>query len=348
MALCAVIAYLFAERVLGHPTPIFTATSALIALQFSADLRTRRVLEVAIGCTLGVAGGGFLTLLLGQGAAQAVLIVFVFVLLARFLDKGAVFASQMAIQAVLASMRGTSLDGILDTSIDAAIGGGFALLFTALAPQGQHKRARQALAALANELSAVLRQSAAALENNDATLAWHALVRARNSQPTIDDSANVLARAREASTLSPFRRRRLPDVQLLQDAANRLDLALRNSRVFSRRLTYAINNVALVQPAADGLAEVLSRMAECVRSLAAALSESDAGARKVGLARTLGDLAQLAGRLEPAEFGATTLEGQALVLVLRPLMVDLMEAAGATHGSAEAALPRLATAAAAP
>ena len=339
MALCAVLAYLFAERVLGHPAPIFTATSALIALQFSSDLRSRRVLEVAIGCTLGVAGGGLFTLLLGQGPAQSVLIVFAFVVVARFLDKGAVFATQMAIQAVLASMRGTTLEGILDTSIDAAVGGGCALLFTALAPLGRHRLPRQAIAGLAGELSAVLRQCAAALEANDSTLAWHALVRARSSQSAINETAAVLARAHEAAILSPFRRR--AGMDLLLAAAGKLDLGLRNSRVFSRRLTYAINNAALSEAAAGGLAGFLAVLAGQVEALAEAFAEADAGRRDARLARCRGSLVQLAGRLAPGDFGATTLEGQALIVVLRPLLVDVMEAAGSAHGSAEAALPRI-------
>lgn len=339
MALCAVLAYLFAERVLGHPAPIFTATSALIALQFSSDLRSRRVLEVAIGCTLGVAGGGLFTLLLGQGPAQSVLIVFVFVVIARFLDKGVVFPTQMAIQAVLASMHDTTLDGILNTSIDAAVGGGFALLFTALAPLGQHRLPRQAIAGLAGELSAVLHQCAAALTANDSTLAWHALVRARSSQSAINETAAVLARAHEAAMLSPFRRRAGMDV--LRAAAGKLDLGLRNSRVFSRRLTYTINNAALSEAAAYELSGFLAVLAKHVEAMGDAFTEADAGRRDAGLARCRESLVQLAGRLAPGHFGTTTLEAQALIVVLRPLLVDVMEAAGITHGSAEAALPRI-------
>ncbi|WP_196811027.1 FUSC family protein [Arthrobacter sp. 35W] len=340
MALCAVLAYLFAERVLGHPAPLFAATSALIALQFSSDLRTRRVLEVALGCTLGVAGGGLLTVLLGSGPVQSVAIVFVFVLLARFLDRGAVFATQMAIQAVLVSLHGATAERILDTSIDAAVGGGFALLFTALAPQWQHRHPHLAFTHVAGELAAVLRECGGAMRAGNPDLAWHALAIARRSQSTINESTAVLARSREAAALSPFRRRRSGlDAMIAAMAA--MDLALRNSRVFARRLTYALNNVALTQPAAQALAVLLDRTAETVEELARTLGESDVERRAARLAEARAALARLAGELAPGGFGIETLEGQALVLVLRPLLVDLQQAAGANHSEAEKALPRI-------
>ncbi|MFP3462786.1 FUSC family protein [Arthrobacter globiformis] len=121
MALCAVAACQLAESVLGHANPVFAAIAALLTLQFSGDWRTRRALEVAAGCTLGMAASVLLTSILGNGPAPALFIVFLAILVARFLNKGAVFTSQMAIQAALVAMipspPGSSLHTILDASV---------------------------------------------------------------------------------------------------------------------------------------------------------------------------------------------------------------------------------------
>ena len=57
MTACAVGAYAFAEYVLGHTGPLFAATSSLIALGFSREPRLRRVMEVGLGCTIGIVVG---------------------------------------------------------------------------------------------------------------------------------------------------------------------------------------------------------------------------------------------------------------------------------------------------
>src|SRR5690606_30680412 len=56
-AVCAVLAYAFAEFVLGHEDPLFAATASLIALGFNREPKVRKVLEVAAGCTLGILVG---------------------------------------------------------------------------------------------------------------------------------------------------------------------------------------------------------------------------------------------------------------------------------------------------
>src|SRR3954451_24561345 len=100
IVLCAVAAYTVAEHVLGHQGPIFAATSSLIALGFAKGPRVRRVLEVAVGCTLGIAVGDMLVHVLGAGIWQAAIVMFISVLLARFLDSGVIFTTQLALQSL--------------------------------------------------------------------------------------------------------------------------------------------------------------------------------------------------------------------------------------------------------
>ena len=341
MAFCAVAAYVFAEWVLGHANPVFAAIAALLPLQFSADWRTRRALEVAVGCALGVAAGVFLTGVLGSGPVQAVLIVFVAVLIARFLNKSAVFATQMAIQAALVAMIPSSPGSFLPTVTDALVGGAAAWVITIVAPQRGLRRPRKATRKLAYEISAVLYGASRALDLNDSALAWHALIRARHGEAVVAEANEALGRALETATISPLHWRHRENLRTSQAAVEKLDLALRNSRVFTRRLTHAINAVALPDQGTLRLSAFLKRVARAVTVLADGFWERDRqlGAEKVSQA--LDRLTKLGAELDPARFGATTLDGQALVMTFRPLMVDLLQAAGASHAESLAALPSL-------
>ncbi|NKX55073.1 FUSC family protein [Arthrobacter mobilis] len=338
---CAVGAYVVAERLLGHQGPIFAATSALIALGFGKGPRLRKVLEVAVGCTLGIAVGDLLLHVLGAGIWQAGVVMLLSVLLARFLDSGVIFTTQLALQSALVMLLPAPAGGPFTRSLDAVVGGAFALLVTMLVPGDPRTEPKIQLQKLLSELAAVLRGCAAALAQSDATAAWHALVRARSSQPLIDEVRNSFTSAREVARIAPAYRRHREEVVDLHRAAGCIDLAMRNSRVFSRRLTSAINHAAMSDEAIDSLAALLQETADAVDVLAAGLSDPDPGARERRLRHARQEFADVATRLHPRSLGVQTLEGEGLVMVFRPLMVDLLEATGLAHDEAVDYLPRL-------
>ncbi|MCT2325245.1 hypothetical protein M3700_06030 [Micrococcus luteus] len=45
--------------------------------------------------------------------------------------------------------------------------------------------------------------------------------------------------------------------------------------------------------------------------------------------------------MDPHQLGGGSVHGEALVMLLRPMMVDLIEATGAEHDEARAYLPRV-------
>jgi uncharacterized membrane protein YgaE (UPF0421/DUF939 family) len=341
MTFCAVAAYVVAEQVLGHQAPLFAATSSIIALGFAKGPRVRKVLEVAIGCTLGIAVGDLLLHFLGPGIWQAALVLLVSILLARFLDSGSIFTTQMALQSVLVVLLPAPTGGPFTRSLDAIIGGAFALVVTMLIPGDPRSEPRSHLQKLLDELSGVLRECSDALAKSDPTKAWHALVRARASQPLIDDVRGSFSSAREVARISPAYRRHRDEVGDLQDSAEMADLAMRNSRVFSRRLTSVINHAAMTDEAIEAFSEVLQETADAVEILAEGLSDRDPGARERRLSGARNDLAAIATRLHPKHLGIATMEGEGLILVFRPLMVDLLEAAGLSHDDAASYLPKL-------
>ncbi|MHA7305742.1 FUSC family protein [Arthrobacter sp. TMN-49] len=338
MTICAVGAYYFSVLVLGHQGPLFAATSAIIALGFTRDPRLRRVLEVGMGCTIGIAVGDVLVHWLGPGIWQAALVLFLSILLARFLDSGAIFTTQLALQSLLVVLLPIPAGGPFTRSIDAIVGGCFALAATFLLPRDPRREPKDDLKEVLGELSLVLRECASALSYNDSTTAWHALVRARNQQSRIDAMREGLRGSVEIARLSPLYRRHFQEVDGLAKLMVRVDYAMRSSRVLARRLASVINNAALSEAGSVHLAEVMSECATAVDELGAALSDTTSRAT-LGHARDA--LADIAIRLHPSKLEITRMEGETLVLLFRTLMVDLLEAARMEPSEARALLPEL-------
>ncbi|MWD30622.1 FUSC family protein, partial [Aquicoccus sp. SCR17] len=153
VAVCAVGAYWFAETVLGHQQPLFASTALLIALGFQREPKLRKVAEVAVGCTVGILIGDLLMVGLGRGLWQASVVVFVSVMVARFLDSGATFTMQMSLQSVLVVLLPIGTGGPFVRSQDAIVGGVLALLVTFLSPQDVRRPAVRQLGGLYNSIA---------------------------------------------------------------------------------------------------------------------------------------------------------------------------------------------------
>lgn len=338
MTVCAVGAYYFSELVLGHQGPLFAATSAIIALGFSRDPRLRRVLEVGVGCTIGIAVGDILLHWLGAGILQAALVLFLSILLARFLDSGVIFTTQLALQSLLVVLLPIPEGGPFTRSADAVVGGCFALAATFLLPKDPRREPKDDLKEVLGELSLVLRECAAGLSYNDSTTAWHALVRARSQQSRIDSMRQNLRGSVEIAKLAPLYRRHREEVEGLAQQMVRVDYAMRSSRILARRLASVINNAALSDAGTVHLAEVLSQTASAVDELGAALADTKS---RTTLGHARDSLADIAIRLHPGTLEITRMEGESVVLLFRTLMVDLLEAANMEPAEARALLPDL-------
>ena len=341
MTACAVGAYAFAEFVLGHSGPLFAATSSLIALGFSRDPRLRRVVEVGLGCTIGIAVGDLLLHWLGSGIWQAAVVLLFSILLARFLDSGTIFTTQLGLQSLLVVLLPAPSGGPFTRSLDAVVGGLFALLVTFLIPKDPRREPRSDVRKLLHELAEVLRECATALTESDSTQAWHALIRGRNCQPLVDRMRQTLRASGEVATLAPAYRRHRDELDQLKASLDFIDLALRNSRVFARRLTSAINHSALSDDATENIAEVLLETAAAIDELSLGLAEMNDGARRAHLRTARLELSDIALRLHPKLLKVQRLEGETVVMLFRPLMVDLLEAAGMDAREARDVLPGL-------
>lgn len=342
MTIASVGAYVIAERLLGHHGPIFAATAALVSLGFAkGGVRYRRVLEVAIGCTLGIAVGDALIRVLGTGTWQAGVVLLTSILLARFLDNGAIFSTQMGVQSVLVVLLPPSPDGVFARSTDAVVGGLCALAMAYFVPEDPRRRPREDLRKLVEEFSRVLREAGRAMEDYDSTAAWHALVRARQAQPLVDSVESGLEASLEIVRASPLYRGHRAEVEDLEHSIHHLDLAVRSSRVLTRRMASVINHATLADEAVASLTDALDELADAVATVGNALAVAAPGSRDSYLRQARTQLASVARRLHPGRMGIRTLGGEALVLDLRALAVDLLQAAGMSHEEAAAQLPRL-------
>lgn len=329
VAVCAVGAYWFAETVLGHQQPLFASTALLIALGFQREPKLRKVAEVAVGCTVGILIGDLLMVGLGRGLWQASVVLFVSVMVARFLDSGATFTMQMSLQSVLVVLLPIGTGGPFVRSQDAIVGGVLALLVTFLSPQDVRRPAVRQLGGLYDSIATVLRDLSRALREDDSRTAWMALVASRGTHTTLEALRKELRVTHEQTVFNPLHRSSRSFVEDAVNAADRSDLAVRSLRIVARRVVSALDEGVLDDDVRG--VEILHR----------SLVEPQAEGRHRSLSVARDALGASASALDPHQLGGGSVHGEALVMLLRPMMVDLIEATGAEHDEARAYLPRV-------
>ncbi|MDO4898165.1 MAG: FUSC family protein [Rothia sp. (in: high G+C Gram-positive bacteria)] len=332
-------AYLFAEKVLGHHAPIFAATAAIVSLGYiTGATHARRILEVSLGVTLGILMGDVMMLALGRGIWQAGLVMFLSIMLARFLDNGIIFTIQMGLQSALVVLMPPTSDGVFARSIDGIIGGIFAFLLMFLFPKDPRRTPRENASTLMSSFAKVFDDAALAMEHYDGKEAWHTLSSARRLQPLYNSCERDIITSKGMAKLAWTGRSHMEELDRYQQTLNKIDYAIRNTRVLNRRMASTINNVHISAEATQSIADALRALGQAVATLGDGMSKPDAQVRRESRVKARRDLSLLADSLEPHMMGVRTMEAEALVLMLRPLVVDLLEASGLTHDEAAAML----------
>lgn len=331
-SLAAGIAWAIAHNGLGHANPFFAPVSAWVALGFSADRQPRRVAELAIGVALGVLLGDLLVHVIGTGALQIAVVLVVAALVARFLDRGTLLTTQAGVQAiVIVALPAAQAGSPLGRWTDAAVGGGVALLVAALSPQDPRRRIRSLAEEGLTEVADVLRFLSRGLVGSSEEDVDEALVRGRASQPVLDQWRSTAASAREAARVSPQFRRHRGELQGLESAAVHVDRAMRNARVLVRRSRVVVREGHDV----EALARLLDELVVAAEELGVAFA---AGAEPVRARERL--MAAAAGA-DPWRVAPSDWHVQGLVLMLRSLVVDLLEASGVDPAQARSGLPEM-------
>ncbi|MFC0008093.1 FUSC family protein [Micromonospora siamensis] len=264
--LAAALAWVVSHQLLGNPQPVFAPISAVGTLAASVGQRLRRTVELIVGVAVGVFLGDVLIYFLGTGGWQLGLVVTAAILLTIFFGASVAIVIQAAATAVLIVTLSPSTQNLeFPRFVDAFVGGGIALLVTAiLLPLNPlrviNRAARPALDLLAGQLDI----TAEALRNRDRASAQRALERLRENKEELATFTEAIEGAKETSTLSPARWHRRSELTHYAEAADPIDRAMRNSGTLIRRsVTMIEDEESIPGPMPDAVAH----LAEAVRLL---------------------------------------------------------------------------------
>lgn len=332
IVLAAILAYSVSRFAFGHPAPVLSLTVTISSLGIARDTRPKQVAETAVGMILGIALSEVLLLLWGTGVWQLAVVLAVVFTVGRALSPSPGFAVAAGTQAMLVMVLPAPDGGVFTRSLDGLVGGLAALLCTAIVPRTPLRAARAEAHRLVEALAGTIETLADALRRGDGTASAAALERIRGTQPVIDGWSAALDSAIGVARISPFLRRHRGELDRQRTMLGALDLATRNLRIVARRTDFLVGDAAPRPALADAVAGFGPGIALLGRSVA--------DPSMLALARQ--DLVLLATTLDPQRMiPEARLAEKTLLVILRPLAVDLLTATGMEAADARAALPEL-------
>ena len=332
IVLAATASFAFTHLVLGHANPIFAVTVAITSLGFTRDARPRRILSTALGMIIGIALSEALLLLIGHGLWQTSIVLLIALTAARFINGSAAFALTVGIQAMLVYIMPAPEGGAFIRSLDGVIGGLTALLFTAIIPRDPRGLAIKDASKLFDIFLDSLDALKFAVRNVDVAIVDEALTRVRRSQPLVDNWRMSLDSAIAISRISPFLRKYRDELSGQVRLMRGMDLATRNLRVVVRRVDFLVR---------DGVARpYLADLFEQISSATSLLSDGLESPEHLHEAQE--QFVEIIHQLDPKKFGiADQIREASVLLLLRPLLVDLLCASGMSEDDARAELPAI-------
>lgn len=323
-------AYAFAHVVLGHPAPLLAATVTVSSLGLVRDARPRRVLETVIGMLIGILVAEVLLLVAGAGWWQLGLALAMTLVVARFLSDQPSFAIAAGIQSIIVVVIPANAPML--RLVDGVIGGAAALLVTALIPRNPRRvelrDARAVFAAFDGAVGTIVQ----GLRRGDRLRTARGLEKARALHTVIEDWRTSLESGQAIVRIAPLLRRHRFELQRHRRVLDALDLASRNLRVVARRAAYFADDGVARPVAADVLAEIGRGAARISDGLDDIAVEPEARAT----------LTAVAAHLDPEELlPGGSFGDHNLIAAMRPLIVDLLTAAGTPPEDARASVPRI-------
>ena len=330
IVLGATAGYSIAFYGLGHALPLLAVTVTITALGFSRDARPRRVLETAVGMITGIALSEGMLQLFGHGVWQMALTLLICLLSARFISGSATFALTVGLQAMLVQILPEPDGGVFVRSIDGIVGGVTALVITAVIPRDPRGLARLD----ANKLFDIFLEAVDSLKlatrDVDIQVADETLRKVRRTQPLVDNWRMSLDSAIAIARISPFLRKYRDELRGQVRLMRGMDLATRNLRVVVRRIDFLLRDR---QPR-PYLADLFEQIGDATRVLARSVQEPEV------LDDAQEMLVEIIHQLDPKKHGiADQIREASVLLLLRPLLVDLLCASGMSEEDARAELP---------
>ncbi|MFQ6483997.1 FUSC family protein [Brachybacterium epidermidis] len=345
-AVAAALAYLLSHLLWGHEYPFFSSIVAFIIIGFGTETKIRKVVEMSAGVMLGVLLGELARSTIGPGTWQIAVVVFGAGLLARLLDSGNLFGFQVTIQSLLVMIMpvtpGMTPGGRV---VDALTGVTVAILIHLLTTGDPRSVQRRAATDFFQELEDTMVNLALAARSGDVRVAQAALRSVRISSQSFTDEWKVANEAaNEMATYSPTAYRHAAGVERLQHLLIGSDRAMRNLRVIARREVEFLT--AVNGDAHSTLADALLAARDAITELRAAVSQDDVdftaarrSLRLFGSYLTPELLLKNDQGVRPGRAGH--FEGVTLVIQLRSLAIDLLQATGLEAKDAKRLLPSL-------
>jgi Fusaric acid resistance protein-like len=327
-AVAAAIAWQLASLV--NPQPFFAPISAVISVGVASGRRTLRAIELVLGVALGIAVADVIVTVLGTGTLVVALVVALAMSAALLLGAGNILVNQAAVSAILVATLQPPTSGVSPNRfLDALIGGGVALLIAqVLFPRDPVKAMARAAQPVVEDLGAALEATARALRVGDLALAERALEMARAVDEDLVGFRDSITVARETMPVRPGLRpgERLP---LYVEAAQRMEYAVRNTRVLARR---AVASIRRHGPAPPELAEAVELLARAVRALGLRLAEPghEVEVRRCAL--------RAAARATSTLAGDPGLSNVVIAAQVRSTVMDLLRGSGMGDEEARRAL----------
>lgn len=331
IVVAATAAFVVAHLVLGHTTPLLAATVTISSLGLLRDARPSRVAQTVAGMLTGIAIAELLLLFTGPGWWQLAVALALTLTVGRFVSPSPQFPISAAIQTAIAFMLplgefpGARL-------LDGAIGGALALLVTSLLPRNPMRAVVRDAREVFDGIDRAMARVVQGLRRGDRLRAERGLARARDLQQPVHVWGASLESGQAVSRMSPFLRGRRQELARLQRMQQAIDLATRNLRVVARRVHYAVDDGEERPELADVVA--------AVQRAAGLVAESVEDPAREAQARAA--LAEIAATLDPAALlPRARLGDQNVVASLRPMVVDLLVAAGDARDAAARRIPRV-------
>ena len=331
-AAAAVLAYQIGRHVLGHQQPFFAAIAAWMCLGWSFDRDLRRVGELALGVTMGVALGDLVVRTIGSGWWQLATVLVVSALLARFFDRGPLLTTQAGAQAIVIAGLPNLAGGPYSRALDAVVGSAVALAFVLLTPYDPRKSLRTAAVAGTAALAKTAEQLARGVALGDPQAMAAALDTGRSAKAEMDDGITQ-ASERRARTRLTINRKHLPEIADLEHRLVLEERAMRSLRVLARRLQY--DSPAAPAPERLQMAALLHSYASATHQLSQDIAASAPISAPITAYR------QLALQLNQAQSGLATSDlGIATgMFLMRAVLADTLQVAGVPEPEVLAILP---------
>lgn len=328
-ALAAGLAWLIAQRVLGHEVPVFASIAAMLTLGSSFGQRLSRAAEVAVGVAVGVFFGDLFVILFGRGWWQIITVVLIAMSVAIILRARDLMVTQAGVQAVVVVVLPLGSAGVFTRWIDAVIGCALALAIATVAPTGPIRKPSELAGGVLTECAEVLEEVHRSLVARDLEAGDRVLERARKVSDRMEVLDEAAAEGLAVVRYSPFLRENRSHMVDLVALTAPLDRLTRNVRVLARRAAVALWHEEKVP---ESYLELMDLVADEMRSCSAELT---AGRLPVRTRDRVVELGATHSNLELVD----QISSVVILAQLRSILVDLLEVTGMTYADARDALP---------